>query len=171
VITAWDAGVMTMKMGERAEITASPECAYGSGGFKAWGILPNSTLKFDIELLPNQVRASHILVKHKNSRRLASWKDEHGLEIKQRTVEEAKATLSKFLSEIKASSNKAETFAKIAKTQSDCSSGPRNSGDLNWFGPGQMMIEFEDATYGLGIGEISGIVDTASGSHILLRTG
>ena len=45
VIPAWDLGVMTMQQGEVAVITASPENAYGSDGFAAWGILPNSTLK------------------------------------------------------------------------------------------------------------------------------
>lgn len=110
-------------------------------------------------------------MKHKNSRRLASWKDESGIEIKSRSVDEAKATLNKYLEEIKAASNPAGKFSEIASANSDCSSGPRNGGDLNWFGPGQMMAEFEDATYGLEVGGISGIVDTASGSHIIMRTG
>lgn len=34
------------------------------------------------------VRASHLLVKHSKSRRLASWKDPDGVEIKKRTLEE-----------------------------------------------------------------------------------
>ena len=45
VIPAWDLGVMTMQQGEVAVITAKPENAYGTDGFPAWGILPNSTLK------------------------------------------------------------------------------------------------------------------------------
>ena len=51
VIKAWDEGVMTMKKGEKAKITASPDYAYGAGGFPAWGIMPNSTLLFEIEVL------------------------------------------------------------------------------------------------------------------------
>ncbi|KAG5188179.1 FK506-binding protein 12 [Tribonema minus] len=51
VIKAWDEGVMGMSVGERAMITASPDYAYGAGGFPAWGIMPNSVLKFDIEVL------------------------------------------------------------------------------------------------------------------------
>ena len=46
-----DLGVMTMKQGEVAVITASPENAYGADGFPSWGILPNSTLRFEIEVL------------------------------------------------------------------------------------------------------------------------
>ncbi|GAB5035100.1 peptidyl-prolyl isomerase fkbp12 [Nannochloropsis oceanica] len=51
VIKAWDEGVMTMKVGEKSIIKASPDYAYGAGGFAAWGILPNSPLNFVIEVL------------------------------------------------------------------------------------------------------------------------
>lgn len=51
VIKAWDEGVAGMKLGERALIKATPDYAYGAGGFPAWGIMPNSTLHFDIEVL------------------------------------------------------------------------------------------------------------------------
>mmetsp|Transcript_27116 Transcript_27116/g.37855 ORF Transcript_27116/g.37855 Transcript_27116/m.37855 type:complete len:117 (+) Transcript_27116:29-379(+) len=54
VIKAWDIGVATMKVGERAKIKAQPSYAYGSGGFPAWGIMPNSVLVFDIELLSSK---------------------------------------------------------------------------------------------------------------------
>lgn len=51
VISAWDAGVLTMRVGEKAAILSDAENAYGSGGFPNWGILPNSTLRFEIEVL------------------------------------------------------------------------------------------------------------------------
>lgn len=51
VIKAWDQGVMTMSLGEVARITATPDYAYGAGGFPAWGIMPNATLVFEIEVL------------------------------------------------------------------------------------------------------------------------
>lgn len=38
------------------------------------------------------------------------------------------------------------------------------------FGRGQMQKPFEDATFALGVSEISGLVDTDSGVHIILRT-
>jgi peptidylprolyl isomerase len=42
---------MTMQVGEVAQITATPDFAYGAGGFPDWGIMPNSTLMFEIEVL------------------------------------------------------------------------------------------------------------------------
>lgn len=51
VIKAWDEGVMTMVVGETARISATADYAYGAGGFPAWGIMPNSPLIFEIEVL------------------------------------------------------------------------------------------------------------------------
>ena len=51
VIKAWDDGVMTMKLGEVARINATADFAYGESGFPAWGILANSPLMFEIEVL------------------------------------------------------------------------------------------------------------------------
>lgn len=60
-------------------------------------------------------------------------------------------------------------FAEVASKESDCSSA-RRGGDLGEFGRGQMQRPFEEATYALKVGELSGTVDTDSGVHIILRT-
>jgi len=112
-------------------------------------------------------RASHILIKHSGSRRLASWKDPEGQEIKSRTKEQAIEKLKIIRESIV--SGKAQ-FSEVAKIQSDCSSAAEG-GDLGDFGPGQMVKPFETATASLKVGEISDIVDTESGVHIILRTG
>jgi NIMA-interacting peptidyl-prolyl cis-trans isomerase 1 len=64
----------------------------------------------------------------------------------------------------------ADRFGSVARENSDCSSHD-NDGDLGWFGPGQMQKPFEDAAFSLRVGEISGIVDSQSGVHLILRTG
>lgn len=61
------------------------------------------------------------------------------------------------------------TFEELASQFSDCSSAKRG-GDLGPFGRGQMQKPFEDATYSMKVGELSDIVDTDSGVHIILRT-
>ena len=50
VIKGWDQGFATMKKGEKAVLTCAPEYAYGANGSPP-KIPPNSTLKFEVELL------------------------------------------------------------------------------------------------------------------------
>ncbi len=54
VIKAWDEGLAAMQVGETAVLTATADYAYGAGGFPAWGIPPNATLLFEIELLSSK---------------------------------------------------------------------------------------------------------------------
>ena len=61
-------------------------------------------------------------------------------------------------------------FALIAQQRSDCGSCSRG-GDLGFFGRGEMQRPFEAATFALQVGEISGVVDTDSGTHVIMRTG
>ena len=59
-------------------------------------------------------------------------------------------------------------FQDIATRESDCSSAERG-GDLDFFSKGQMQKAFEDASFGLSVGELSGLVDSDSGIHVILR--
>jgi NIMA-interacting peptidyl-prolyl cis-trans isomerase 1 len=61
-------------------------------------------------------------------------------------------------------------FAQLASEHSDCSSH-KNNGDLGWFGKGQMQKPFEDAVLALAVNQISGVVETDSGVHLIMRTG
>jgi parvulin-like peptidyl-prolyl isomerase len=63
---------------------------------------------------------------------------------------------------------KGEKFSAIAKEISLCPSKKRG-GDLGTFGRGQMVKEFENAAFALDKGQISGIVKTQFGYHIIKR--
>ena len=76
-------------------------------------------------------------------------------------VESEKEAL-KILNSLKAGSN----FSKLAQEKSTGPSGP-NGGQLGWFGPGQMVPEFEAAVLVLEIGSISQPVKTQFGWHLV----
>ena len=63
---------------------------------------------------------------------------------------------------------KGESFSAIAKDVSLCPSKKRG-GDLGTFGRGQMVKEFEQVAFALDKGQISGIVKTQFGYHIIRR--
>mmetsp|Transcript_23139 Transcript_23139/g.32041 ORF Transcript_23139/g.32041 Transcript_23139/m.32041 type:complete len:253 (-) Transcript_23139:71-829(-) len=114
---------------------------------------------------PDSVQCSHILVKHAGSRRPSSHKEETIT----RTQQEAEHLVSKFRNEIQNSKDKASKFAEIAERESHCSSFKRG-GDLGDFGRGKMQAIFEKASFALKVGEISDLVLSDSGIHIILRT-
>ncbi len=120
---------------------------------------------------PKEVRVLHILKKHIDSRRPSSWRNAHITITKEQSLEELQG-LHEILQD--EASNSLEdlqaTFKDIARTESDCSSAKRG-GDLGYFGRKKMQPAFEQSAFGLEIGELSGIVETNSGLHILLRIG
>jgi NIMA-interacting peptidyl-prolyl cis-trans isomerase 1 len=123
-----------------------------------------------VSTLSDQVRVLHLLRKHRGSRRPSSWR----VETITQTKEEAIAQIEEFRITIaecgikKGSAAMRGLFEEIARCESDCSSAHK-SGDLGNFGRGAMQKAFEDASFALGVGELSGIVDTDSGIHIILR--
>lgn len=99
-----------------------------------------------------QVKASHILIGVDASA---------ATEVKAKAKEKAEALLK----ELKAGKD----FAEAAKTSSTCPS-KEQGGDLGFFGRGQMVPEFEQAAFALKPGEMSGVVETQFGYHIIKLT-
>ncbi len=60
-----------------------------------------------------------------------------------------------------------EDFAALAKHYSEDPGTKEKGGDLGWFRRGQMVQSFEDAAYAMVPGEISGIVESPFGFHII----
>ena len=96
---------------------------------------------------PAQVRASHILFK-------LEGKDEKAVT----------AIAEDVLKKVKAPN---ADFAALAKQYSEDDTNNMNGGDLDYFGRGRMVAEFEQAAFAMKAGEISNLVKTAFGIHII----
>jgi NIMA-interacting peptidyl-prolyl cis-trans isomerase 1 len=83
-----------------------------------------------------------------------------------RTKEQALVVAKEVLKHAKAG----DDFARLALDYSDEPNAGSRGGSLGRFGHGQMVHEFEDAAFALKVGEISGIVETPFGFHIIQRT-
>lgn len=108
-----------------------------------------------------KIRAAHLLVKHRDSRRPSSWREADIT----RSKDEAASIIREHEQRIKSGS---VSLGELALTESDCSSA-RKRGDLGYFGKGDMQKEFEEAAFALKPGEISSVVETASGLHLIER--
>ena len=61
-------------------------------------------------------------------------------------------------------------FAELARKNSEDEGSAQNGGDLDFFGRGAMVKPFEDATFALKKGDISGVVESDFGFHIIQLT-
>lgn len=61
-------------------------------------------------------------------------------------------------------------FGELAAANSDCPSGKRANGDLDFFARGSMVKEFEEAAFTLPVGKVSDPVKTDFGYHLILVT-
>ncbi len=95
--------------------------------------------------IPREVRASHILIKFGEKK------------------EEAEAKAAKLLEEVKGGAD----FAALAKEHSDDTASAKKGGDLGFFRSGAMVKPFEDAAFAMGKGEVSDLVESVYGYHII----
>lgn len=96
--------------------------------------------KSDFSAKPGEIRVSHILVA---------------------TEEEAKSVLLQL--------QKATPFSDLANLKSIDTASAVNGGDLGFISKGQMVKEFEDAAFTLKVGQVSSIIQTQFGYHIIKR--
>ena len=85
----------------------------------------------------------------------------------QNKTEEEKQEIRKKMEEILARAKKGEDFAELAKTHTEDPGSKENGGLYENFGRGQMVPPFEEASFSVPIGEISDIVETSYGYHII----
>lgn len=128
---------------------------------KGWLILKleNKENKDKKDTTEAQVRASHILIAYKG----ASKADAKITRSKDEARKEAETVLAE------AKKNPAD-FGKLAEKYTDDPSGKSKGGDLDFFGKGKMSKNFEDTAFGMKVGDISDIVETEFGFHIIKVT-
>ncbi|KAL7569114.1 hypothetical protein ACA910_016947 [Epithemia clementina (nom. ined.)] len=114
--------------------------------------------------MSDQVRAAHLLIKHTGSRNPVSRRTGETVTL---SPEDAQNELASYERKIRVEGVD-QAFPKYATERSDCSSY-KNNGDLGFFGPGQMQRPFEEAAFALNPGEMSGIVSSDSGYHLIYR--
>ncbi|HMA67794.1 MAG TPA: peptidylprolyl isomerase [Desulfosalsimonadaceae bacterium] len=98
---------------------------------------------------PKQVKARHILV-----------------ETDKEADEKEKQAARKKIEKIQKRLEKGEKFSKLAKEESDCQSS-KKGGELGFFSKGQMVPPFEKAAFSTEPGNVSDIVETRFGYHLI----
>lgn len=107
-----------------------------------------------VDYYKDEVKASHILI---------STVDDNGKELSETKKKEAKKKAEEVLKKAKSG----EEFSELAKEYSDDPGSAANGGDLGYFTKGQMVQPFEEAAFSLKSGEISGLVESEYGYHII----
>jgi len=103
--------------------------------------------------VPDQVRARHVLIRIPDDATEAQRKEASG------AIQKAAERIEK-----------GEAFEEVAKQVSQDGSAPQG-GDLGYFGRGQMVPEFEKVAFSLEKGQVSDIVETQFGYHLIKAEG
>mmetsp|Transcript_44105 Transcript_44105/g.79165 ORF Transcript_44105/g.79165 Transcript_44105/m.79165 type:complete len:182 (+) Transcript_44105:41-586(+) len=165
---------------KKRKVAPWPSLATGGGGAAAGGLfdgLPDAETESapavksqhvpQVKKPVTTVRCLHLLKKHTKSRRPSSWRER----VITRSIEEATYQVKEFRKSVAAKTTAKERqaeFERLARKESDCSSA-REGGSLGRFGRGQMQPAFEKAAFDLEVNELSQLVTTDSGIHIILR--
>ena len=107
---------------------------------------------------PKQIGAKHILIMHAQSK---SKPDDVT-----RSREDARRRAEEALTKLRIGAE----FEALVKEYSDEPGGAERGGDLGVFDRSTMVKSFADAAFLLQVGEVSGVVETVYGFHIIKRT-
>jgi NIMA-interacting peptidyl-prolyl cis-trans isomerase 1 len=124
-------------------------------GPEGWFVIQRRT---DPPTGPDHVSARHILISFKGA--------EHAIAGVTRTKADARQLAEQVLLEAKASP---DAWKQLAARYTDEPGSKETGGDLGRFGRGQMVPAFERAVFALPVGQISEIVETPFGYHVIQR--
>jgi parvulin-like peptidyl-prolyl isomerase len=106
---------------------------------------------------PAEISASHILIAYRGAMRAAPYV--------QRTKEEALALAE----ELQKRAVQGEDFAALAQEHSDDRGSAAQGGSLGTFRRDQMVPEFSKAAFALEVGDVSAVVESGFGFHVIKR--
>jgi hypothetical protein len=107
---------------------------------------------------PQEIAAQHLLVMYKGSKAAPASVT--------RTREEARVRAGEALARVKAG----EAFDKVVAAYTDEPGGAKRGGELGRFARDMMVKPFADAAFALEVGQVSGIVESPFGFHVIKRT-
>ena len=120
---------------------------------------PKSTEASDPPLTPpKRIAARHVLIMYMGSERAPN------------SVVRSKDQAFSVAQEVHKRAKSGEDFARLAIEYSDEPGAGNRGGSLGRFGKGQMVGAFEEAAFRLRVGEVSDIVETPFGFHVIQRT-
>jgi parvulin-like peptidyl-prolyl isomerase len=102
---------------------------------------------------PERAEAQHILVKPESE-------DDEGKKAAEASLQDIRKRL-----------NAGSSFADEAGAHSECPSGKSAGGSLGWFSRGMMVPEFDEVVFSMAVGDVSDIVETDFGLHLISKTG
>lgn len=101
---------------------------------------------------PEAVKARHILIRP---------------DTKEADKEKAKADAKNRMEDVLKKVRSGADFAQLAKQVSQDPGSAKQGGELGWFQKGIMIKAFEDAAFSLGKNEVSNVVETEFGFHVI----
>ena len=129
------------------------------------GTAPTTPVPLELESPPTQAQAgpvsigaAHFLISYKGAMRAAPY------------VERTKAEAAALAEELRKRVLAGDEFAAIAKEHSDDRGSAAQGGSLGNFRREQMVPEFSDAAFALEVGQVSTVVESPFGFHVILRS-
>jgi PPIC-type PPIASE domain len=107
---------------------------------------------------PLEIAAQHVLIQYRGAKGAAPY------------ITRTKAQALARAKEVLKKARSGEDFAKLVKEYSDEPGAAARAGSVGHFTRGMMVKEFSDAAFKLKVGQISGIVETPFGFHVIKRT-